>query len=284
MVGGLFAVAVTILVGGPLAAEQATCIVDYSTDRLTVHARGASLDHIVQEVARQSGAEIVGTVRKPRDVSQEFEGVPLVDALARLLGDQNFTLRYGPEGELRSIHLLGEALSPVSPSALVSEASNARESEKSSSEPHARGGGVRSSRETLPDGGVLVTSRAKGTRDRSRRKKRHDQGDETPQTPGLSGVPVQSTAAQDETNQGKPDQQLTADQLERKLRRSFLGTLDQMDDAALTEYLATPEGQRAAAFLQYLSAHHPSSSSYQKANGIIDRVPSLPPSAPRRPR
>src|SRR3989442_13575338 len=53
---------------------------------------------------------MVGGVRKPRDVSQDVDRVPLVDALVRLLGEQNFTLRYGPEGKLRTIDLLGEPL------------------------------------------------------------------------------------------------------------------------------------------------------------------------------
>jgi len=61
--------------------------------------------------------------------------------------------------------------------------------------------------------------------------------------------------------------------LERKLRRQFLNDLSQMNDAALAEYLATPEGQHIAALLQYYAAHHPSSTSNQTANGILDRVP-----------
>src|SRR3989442_2639774 len=105
-----FVVAATVLSAGPLAAGEPTCVVAYDDDRLTVHAEGVPLTDVVQQIGRQSGAEIVGAVRKPRDLSQELDRVPLVDALVRLLGEQNFTLRYGPEGKLRTIDLLGEPL------------------------------------------------------------------------------------------------------------------------------------------------------------------------------
>src|SRR2546427_12707396 len=100
-------VAATVLSAGPLAAGEPTCVVAYDDDRLTVHAEGVPLTDVVQEIGRQSGAEIVGAVRKPRDLRQDLDRVPLVDALVRLLGEQNFTLRYGPEGKLRTIDVLG---------------------------------------------------------------------------------------------------------------------------------------------------------------------------------
>ena len=107
-------VAAMVLSAGPLAAGEPTCVIAYDADRVTVHAKRAPLADVVREIGRQSGAEIVGDVRKPRDVSQDFERVPLVDALARLLREQNFTVRYGPEGKLRAIDLLGEPLALAS--------------------------------------------------------------------------------------------------------------------------------------------------------------------------
>src|SRR5438128_1390388 len=56
---------------------------------------------------RQAGAGIRGQVRDPREVSVEFEGVPLAEALHRMLGDQNFALVYGNERRLKSVRLLG---------------------------------------------------------------------------------------------------------------------------------------------------------------------------------
>src|SRR5438094_227571 len=52
----------------------------------------------------------------PRGVSVEFEAVPLAEALHRLLGDQNFALVYGNEGQLKSVRLLGGPQAAAAPS------------------------------------------------------------------------------------------------------------------------------------------------------------------------
>jgi hypothetical protein len=272
---GLLAVVVTVLLAAPLAAQQPTCVITYEHDHLTLHAQGVPLTDIVRELGLQSGAEIVGAVRKPRDVSQDFEGVSLVDGLGRLLREQNFTLRYGPEGTLRAIALLGEPLAPAAQGTPPAEAS-----ESGKSVPGRRAGGVRESRETLPDGQVLVTVSGSGRRGARHKSRGRDGSGGTPDSPAILGGLLQpgTTAPQDQSNQDNGP--LTGDELERKLRRSFLNDLDQMDEAALAAYLATPEGQRIAALLQYYAAHHPSSSSYEKANGILDRVPDQRNSAP----
>src|SRR5881396_2420728 len=151
--GGLLVVAAMLLSAGPVAAREPTCVVAYDAGRLTVHAERVPLADVVREIGRQSGAEIVGEVRKPRDVSRQFDRVPLVDALVRLLGEQNFTLRYGSEGKLRTISLLGEPLA----AAAQTTPADASHPDKPASARRHRHHGVRSSRETLPDGQVLVT-------------------------------------------------------------------------------------------------------------------------------
>ena len=82
-------------------------VIHYEGDRLTVRLAGAPVTDVLDELGRQAGAEIRGQVRDPREVSVEFEGVPLAEALHRLLGDQNFALVYGNEGRLKSVRLLG---------------------------------------------------------------------------------------------------------------------------------------------------------------------------------
>src|SRR5438552_9193981 len=82
-------------------------VIHYEGDRLTVHLAGAPVTDVLDELGRQAGAEIRGQVRDPREVSAEFEGVPLAEGLHRLLGDQNFALVYGNEGRLKSVRLLG---------------------------------------------------------------------------------------------------------------------------------------------------------------------------------
>ena len=264
-------VAATVLSAGPLAAGEPTCVVAYDDDRLTVHAEGVPLTEVVREIGRQSGAEIVGEVRKRRDLSQDLDREPLVAALVRLLGEQNFTLRYGPEGKLRTIDLLGEPLALAAHN-VRADAGNA------GSPASARRGqhhGARSSRVTLPDGQVVVTVAGTATGGATSGR---DEGSGSPDAPALVGGLSQqgTTTAQNQSNQ---DNQMSAD-LERQLRRQFLNDLSQMNDAALAEYLATPEGQHVAALLQYYAAHHPSSTSNQTANGILDRVPDRGGAAP----
>src|SRR5439155_1582281 len=75
--------------------------------RATVRVHGVPVREILEEIARQGGADIRGEVRRPRAVSVEFEDILLTDALGRLLGEQNFTLTYDDTGGLRAVELLG---------------------------------------------------------------------------------------------------------------------------------------------------------------------------------
>jgi len=234
-------------------------VVAYGDGRLTVHAKGAPLTAVVREIGQHSDAEIVGEVRKPRDVTQDFDRVPLVDALVRLLREQNFTLRYSPEGKLRTIDLLGEPLAAAA-QATPADASNP---DKPASARRHRHHGMQSSRETLPDGQVLVT--VAGT----------DTGGATnprnARLPArLAGPSEQSATTLEQSNQNNWP---PPDELDRKLRRSLLDLLAQMDEARLTAYFATPEGQRAQALLADFAANHPGGHSSRKAGGILGSVP-----------
>src|SRR5207302_6475757 len=140
--------------------------------------------------------------------------VPLVDALVRLLGEQNFTLRYGPEGKLLRIHLLGEPLAAAAQTTPANATNRGRE------EParRHRHRDVRSSRETLPDGQVVVTVAA-GT----------DTGGAT-NPARLGGLSEQGATTQEQSTQTTWP---PPDELDRKLRRRFLDLLAQMDETAL---------------------------------------------------
>ena len=245
--GGLLVVAATLLSAGSFAAREPTCVVAYDDDRLTVHAEGAPLADVVREIGRQSGAEVVGEVRKPRAVRQSLDRVPLVDALVRLLGEQNFTLRYGPEGKLLRIHLLGEPLAAAAQTT-PADASNRGREEPAWRHRHRD---VRSSRETLPDGQVVVTVAGTDTRGR-------DASSGSPEDPAR-------LSQQGATTQDWP----APDERDRKLRRHFLDLLAQMDEATRAQYFTTPEGQKAQALLEDFAAHHPPGRSSQKANDIL---------------
>jgi hypothetical protein len=235
----------------PLAAGERTCGVTYEADRVTVHAAGVPLADVVREIGRQSGAEIVGEVRKPRDVSQDFERVPLVDALARLLRDQNFTLRYGSEGKLRKIDLLGE---PLALAAGERPRADPSKPDKTVTGHHHRHRHVHSSHETQPDGQVLVAVAG------------------TERAHGSAEVPARLDQEATTSAQSSQETWPAPDELDRRLRRRFFDLLAQMDQSALAQYFATPDGQRTQAFLEDFAAHHEGDGSRQKANDILDRV------------
>jgi hypothetical protein len=89
------------------AAKDAKQTIQYDDDRLTLRVEEALAADILQEVARQSGAEVRGQIPTTRRVSAEFEHAPLKDGLERVLGAQNFTLTYAGDGRLKTIELKG---------------------------------------------------------------------------------------------------------------------------------------------------------------------------------
>jgi hypothetical protein len=72
-----------------------------------VRVTGVPLDDVLNAIADQSDAEIRGSVLTPRDITTDFENVPVQDGLHRILGDQNFLLTYRHDGTLRTLALLG---------------------------------------------------------------------------------------------------------------------------------------------------------------------------------
>src|SRR5205814_8862134 len=88
-------------------------VLTYRNDRLSVRLVGVPLAEVMADIGRASGAEIYGILPQPREVSAEFDDVPLVEALDRLLGNQNFVLKYGKGDRLHAIKLLGGAGVPM---------------------------------------------------------------------------------------------------------------------------------------------------------------------------
>ena len=96
-------------------------LIHYENDELTVRLVRVPVTDVLSELERQSGASLRGPLLDPREVSAEFKAVPLPQALARLLGDQNFSLVYGEGGRLRVISLLPGA--PVLANAMATTTS-----------------------------------------------------------------------------------------------------------------------------------------------------------------
>jgi len=245
----------------PTDAERSAPHIAYSPDVLSIQVANAPLTAVLEAIAHQSGAAIRGEARA-RGVSASFEDVPLPDALVRLLGEQNFTLRYDSDGKLRTIDLLGEPLPLAAAQTTRTDASNP---DKSAGRHRHRG--VQFSRETLPDGQVLVS--VAGT----------DTGGATKGSARLGSLSEQGGMTQEVANQEWP----APDEFDRKLRRRFLDMLAHMDEAALADYFATPDGQRTQALLQEFAANHPGGHSQDKATGILDKIPGQASQAPQDP-
>src|SRR5262245_28115245 len=82
-------------------------VIEYRDDKLTLHVKDAPVTDILDELKKQSSAEVKGEAPKVDNVTTDFCTVPLNDALIRLLGVQSFTLTYGEDGKLKTIALKG---------------------------------------------------------------------------------------------------------------------------------------------------------------------------------
>jgi hypothetical protein len=81
--------------------------ITYADGRLTARLDRVPLAEVLDRLAEATGARIGGDPGEPRDVTAQFEELPIDRALERLLGTQSFTLRYAADGRLLSIDLRG---------------------------------------------------------------------------------------------------------------------------------------------------------------------------------
>lgn len=109
MAAGAIALSAALLApcSGVGADEPSAHVIRYHDDVLTVRLRSIPVTDVLRDVAQLSGAEVRGQVRDPHEVTAEFDSVPLPEALARLLVNQDFALVYGGGGRLKAIRLLG---------------------------------------------------------------------------------------------------------------------------------------------------------------------------------
>jgi hypothetical protein len=111
LVGGVVVGSYAIIAGAPRSALAVEAVrsdlVQVAGDVLTVRLVDVPLDDVLDEIGRQSDAEIRGKTLGERRVTVSFDDVPLAQALARLLAGQNFALVYDKEGRLAAVQVLG---------------------------------------------------------------------------------------------------------------------------------------------------------------------------------
>ncbi len=94
------------LLAGPAAAADPIQL-GYEGDRLTVHVERVPLDEVMEAVVAATGVELRGQLQDWREVTKQFDDLPLAEALDRLLGRQNFALLYDRDGQPRTLRLYG---------------------------------------------------------------------------------------------------------------------------------------------------------------------------------
>ncbi len=261
----LVAVLVTLLGDARASDQTAGGSIRYRDDRMSVDVQGAPLADVIDELGRQSGASIRGRVRKPRELSLSFDDVPLPDALERVLGEQNFTLRYGSDGRLEAVELLGEPEPLQSPAAAASGTSNA-----ASLQSRGLGGAGAPTVEQGSRSTGLSVSVLGGPAGQA----------SAPGSPAMVGGGLQATAQGQPSSKDQQQADLSDAELQQRIRRTFLNSLGAMDDASLAALMDTPEGRRIQALLQFYADHHVGSHRQQQASDIMGRLPQTGAGAP----
>lgn len=107
LVAASVAAADPAVVAPPIVEPPAFAI---RSGRVTAELHDVPRDLALRELAIELGADVWGEVLDPVPVSHRFVDVPVARALDRLLGAQNFLLRYDADGRLAGIELIGLAV------------------------------------------------------------------------------------------------------------------------------------------------------------------------------
>jgi hypothetical protein len=246
--------------GGP---AHAAAHADFRDERLTLEAQDASLREVLDAVATATGATIQGEPLEERRVSLEVDALRLDDALHRLLGAQNFTLRYGRDGQPKAVMLLGGPEAPP----------------PASDRPTAAGVVVAPGASAAPTGAVFPLALSRAI-ERAKPMPVPEPlaealGQDQATMPELLDV---ATAADDGVVRAEATQAvLSALERQSRLRRSFLRTLRDLDDATLQEILAAETGPRFVGVIEHLAAHSREAALQKKAALVLERLRPTPP-------
>lgn len=240
---------VAVLLASSVLAARAD--VRFVHDRITARFAGTPVADAVREVAAATGAELLGNVLAPRDVTLELDAVPLEEALHRLLGPQSFTVRYAEDGRVKAIVLRGGPEAPPPP------------------------------RETPTAAGVPVEHPPTFPIVLSRMFLRHRPiklsdplaerfGQEKASMPELLEI---ATGDDDGIMRALASQAvLSALEREGRYRRSFLRSLHQLEPDELAAIANGPNGARLTELMEYLAAHSREPTLQKKAGIVLDQL------------
>lgn len=235
------------------SAMAAAADVRWEHERVTARFVAVPLAEAVQALADATGGELQGGVTEPRDLTIELDAVSLEEALHRMLGTQNFTVRYGEKG-VKAIVLRGGPEAPP-PKSQASPAAGVQE-------PHEP------QKPTFP----IVLSRMFN---RHRPIKLSEPlverfGEEKATMPRLLEI---ATGDDDGINRALASQAvLSALEKEARYRRSFLRSLHDLSPDDMTALAQGPSGERLEELLTYLSAHSREPTLQKKAGIVLDQV------------
>ena len=248
--GGVPPVLAADPVGAPAAGPVALEVRD---DRLTGRLEAVPVETVLEALAGATGAGVRGRPSAPREVTADFEAMPLALALPRIVGEQSFTLEYGRDGRLTAIVLRGgpEAPSPAAPA-------------RPAADPAASPAGPR----PFP----LVLGRA-FTRHRPVELP-------APRAQALGSerttfVQLLETAASDDDGVRRAQATqvvLSALERESRLRRAFLRSLYALDADDLATLAAGETGARFQGLLAYLAAHSREPALQKKAAVFLQQL------------
>jgi hypothetical protein len=242
------AVATVLVVSPAIAAEPA---VRWEHERVTARFTATPVADAVQAVAAATGAELRGTVLASNEVTVDLDAVPLDEALHRLVGAQNFTVRYGEGGRVKTIAL---------------EGGEAVATQKTDASPAA--GVPVDAKPTFP----IVLSRMFK---RHRPLKLSDQlaerfGEEKASMPQLLEL---ATGDDDGVTRALASQTvLSALEREARYRRSFLRSLHDLDSEELAAIAGGPNGERLEELLGFLAAHSREPTLQKKAGIVLEQL------------
>ena len=195
--------------------------------------------------------ELRGTVLASHAVTVDLDGVPLDEALHRLVGAQNFTVRYGEGGRVKTIVLQGGEGAPP---------------EKTDSSPAA---GV--PLETKPTFPIVLSRMFKRHRplgcpisspsDSERRRR--------PCRSSSRWRPATTTCV---TRALASQTVLSALEREARYRRSFLRSLHDLDPEVLSAIATGPNGERLESSLGFLAAHSREPTLQKKAGIVLEQL------------